>query len=1201
VILSKLEKIDLSRTLYIFLLACLLPATLRAQYGNIEFIENKGQWNDAVRFKGDVNAGAFFIRSGGFTVLQHRQDDWEKLTDMIHGHVDGSLVDRRQPVLLHSQAWNVDFVNTNSKIIPTIIPDKALPTYNNYFLGNDPTKWAGDCKIYQAVTVQNIYPNVDVRYYTDHGNLKYDIIAKPGADLSRIALKYDGVTRLEVKNKTLSISTSLGEKQEMLPYSYQLNTKGRQEISCKYVVKDNIVSFDIKNYDPNSTIVIDPQLIFCSFSGSATDNWGFTATYGPDGSMYGGGIAFANGFPVTTGAFQTSYGGSGGASDIVIIKLTPNGSNRVYATYIGGSGFDFPHSLVCDPQGNLVIAGKSNSANYPVSGTNIGPCGSYDIVVTKLNAAGTGIIGSKKIGGAEFDGVNISDADTGPNSLERNYGDNARSEVILDAANNIYVASNTQSDLFPTTPGAFQTVRRGKQDAVVIKLLPDVSGLVFSTFLGGSEDDAAYVLALDPVGNVYVGGGTASGDFPGSHAGTVGPSFNGGIADGFVAVLSPNGSSVLRSSFFGTGGTDQVYGVQFDNKGFPYIMGQTVGGNWPVINATYSNAGATQFIAKLQPDLSAYIYSTTFGKPAGAPNISPTAFLVDRCENVYVSGWGGGFGTNPSQYPYPSSGTTGLPVTPDAFKPTTDGKDFYFFVMKKNATAILFASFFGENNSFGSDHVDGGTSRFDKNGVIYQAICANCKGLDPNASFPTTPGVWSPTNPSPGCNLAMLKIAFNLAGVAGGAVPSINGVPRDSSGCVPLTVDFKDTVQSAVSYEWNFGDGSPQVTTTGPNVSHTYVAIGTYTVMHVAIDSATCNIRDTTYLHIRVGDLQASLNFTAQKVGPCQSFQYQFNNLSNAPRAFNDSSFRWNFGDGSPEIKAGINAVNHSYAGPGTYNVVLTLVDTTYCNAPQSDTLQLRIAANVVAVFETPLTGCAPYTASFSNTSIAGQTFQWTFGDGGSSNAINPTHLYTNPGTYSVTLTANDPNTCNLTDDTTVSITVYPKPVSNFSYGPIPPIENTPVTFTNLASPDATRFKWLFGDGDSLITTSRLDVNHEYNSTGTFNACLLASNPAGCEDTACRQVQTLVVPAVDVPNAFTPLSGDVNSRVFVKGFGITRMHFIIWNRWGQKVFESADRHIGWDGKFKGALQPMDVYAYTLDVEFFDGTKATKKGDITLIR
>ena len=286
---------------------------------------------------------------------------------------------------------------------------------------------------------------------------------------------------------------------------------------------------------------------------------------------------------------------------------------------------------------------------------------------------------------------------------------------------------------------------------------------------------------------------------------------------------------------------------------------------------------------------------------------------------------------------------------------------------------------------------------------------------------------------------------------------------------------------------------------------------------------------------------------------------------------------------------------------PGTYNVKLTLSDNRFCNSPDSLVKQVRVAALVKAQFTTPPFGCAPYNAVFSNTSLAGQTFQWDFGDGGTSTALSPTHTYGVAGTYTVTLVANDPNTCNQTDTIRKTIIVYNNPVADFSYAPNPPIVNTAITFNNLSSPDAILFQWTFGDGDSLRTTSRLPIQHLYNTTGTFNACLTVSNAAGCYDSICKQVRTLVMPLVDVPNAFTPQSGDVNSRVMVRGFGISKMRFIIWNRWGQKVFETNDRFQGWDGTFKGTMQPMDVYAYTLDVDFFDGTKATKKGDITLIR
>lgn len=1190
-------------------------------YDNIEFVENKGQWDSRVKFKGDVNAGSVFIRSSGFTILQHNQQDFEAVQSMMHGsHGETQRSANAGKVTLRSHAWNVDFIDASPTM--QVMPDKVMTAVNNYFIGDDPSKWGRNCRVYQAITLKEVYPNVDVRYYTYNGRLKYDIIAKPGANISKIALRYDGVDKIQVKNKELVLGTSLGEKKESYPYTYQSSAKGRSDIACKYVVKDNVVRFDVKGYDPSATLVIDPTLIFCSLSGSSANNWGFTATYGPDGSFFGGGIVFSGGtFPVTPGAFQSTFqGGNNDPNapiDIGIIKLSSDGTNRLYATYIGGSGNEQPHSLFCDPQGNLVVAGRSSSTNYP-NGQLIGSGGGYDIVVTKLNATGSGLIGSKRIGGTGNDGVNITTTRAGTNSLQRNYGDDGRSEVILDGAGNIYVASCTQSssnavnEKFPTTAGAFQpNFGGGRQDGVVLKFTPDVGTLVFASYLGGGGNDAAYVLNLSPAGDIYVAGGTESNDFPGNKAGTVGPTFHTGATDdasidGFVAQINNTGSSIIRSTYLGTNNADQVYGIQFDRSGFPYVTGQTEGA-WPVSNATYSEANGKQFIAKLQPDLSAFVYSTVFGKGQARPDISPTAFLVDRCENVYVSGWGG---ANESSNPFNSAGTTGLGVTADAYKPTTDGHDFYFFVLQRNATGRLYASFFGQNGGRYGDHVDGGTSRFDPNGVIYQGVCANCGG---GTAFPVTPGVWGPINGAlpEGCNLGMIKMAFNLAGVGSMVDASIDGVPNDTAGCFPLEVVFTDRIRNAQQYIWNFGDGTgdvgPLPAATGYTQSHTFMTVGTYQVMLIAIDPNSCNERDTSYIHIRVGDLRANLALSFDKIGACTALDYQFNNNSTTDpsKPFTDTSFIWDFGDGSPRVVAGLNSIPHTFPAPGSYTVQLILNDTNYCNNPEILDTVIRVAANVDALFETPPTGCAPYTAIFNNTSVGGVSFEWNFGDPASgsntSTEVNPTHVYAVPGTYQVTMVANDPNTCNRTDTFRYTIVVYDKPTANFSYTPIAPVVNTPNVFTNLSSANAVRFKWLFGDGDTLATTSRADVTHQYNSTGTFNACLVAFNQLGCSDTLCMDVSTLIVPALDVPNAFTPNSGDVNSIVMVRGFGIAKMKFTIWNRWGQKVFETGNRLQGWDGRVKGVVQPMDVYAYTLDVEFFDGTKASRKGDITLIR
>jgi gliding motility-associated-like protein len=1204
----------------------------------LQFIENKGQWGKDIRFRGDMSAGAFALQQTGYRVLLHNRQDLQRISSSLHpgdaspakelarstnavgpeeAHLPGNEGSGSASIVLHSHAYEMRFLNANTNAVA--VPEKPLATYNNYFLGNDSSRWASNCRIYQAITYRNIYPGIDIRYYTANGVLKYDFVVQPGGDVNNIAMYFDGVDGLKLVKGDLHIQTSVDEVVEKAPYCYQLINDKRVELPSRFEVKGNIVKFKLDApYSKDAVLVIDPSLIFSTFTGSTADNWGYTATYDGKGNLYAGGIVLMTGgsFPVSNGAFQTTHGGgnttTGESSgfDMGIMKLDPTGANRVYATYIGGSGNEQPHSLVVDGAGNLIIAGRTTSSNYPVKGAlqaygSLG--GTQDMVLTKLNAAGSALIGSLKIGGSGDDGVNIRPkyiTPRGAESINRNYGDDARSEVILDGAGNIYLASCTQSTNFPTTASSPQTtlggvnaVKRG-QDAVVMKFSPDLGSVLFSDLFGGTDDDAAFVLAINPSdGHVFVAGGTASNDFPGSKTGVKYPTYQGGVCDGFVAEFTNTGTMV-KSSYFGTGGNDLIYGIQFDKTGNPYIAGTTTGA-WPVVNAAYSQASGKQFIVKLKPDLSDFIYSTVFGTAAASPNLSVTAFLVDRCENVYVSGWGG---STDATEGWPNSYTNGLPVTADAFQKRTDGSDFYFFVLEKNATSQLYGSFFGQYGGFG-EHVDGGTSRFDANGVIYQSICANCGAQKPTGAdaFPTTPGVWSQTNNSSDCNLAAIKIAFNLAGVGAGIQASVNGVPRDTSGCVPMAVDFIDTVAQGKKYIWDFNDGSPSVTTTSPSVSHTFNTIGLYRVSLVSVDSGTCNIADTAYITMRVRNDQAALSFTSTKQPPCASLTYQFNNTSTSIKPFTSTSFRWDFGDGTTQL-AGIGPVNHTYSTGGTYNVKLVLIDTNYCNEPDSLVKKIRLSPNVKAQFETGASGCVPYTAVFTNTSQGGTDFLWQFGDGTTSTATDPTHVYNTVGSYQVRLIATDTNTCNRVDTSAYfTIVVSPYPKSAFSYTPDPTESNKPVTFLNGAT-GASAFKWLYGDGDTLMTIQPDTlVQHLYRATGTYNACLVAYNSFGCIDTSCQAISVTILNSVDVPNAFSPNGDGRNDRIYVRGYGISKMTWNIYNRWGTLVYQGTDPNEGWDGTYKGVLQPQEVYHYTLLVEFGGKEKATKKGDITLLR
>jgi len=1255
----------LNKRLFIFLIlfaALLLQIQAQVIPGNLEFIENKGQWDTAMNFRADMANADFFLQRHGFSVLLQNAADMDALRLFMHGHSSrattgatassatsaassataataseatspATSVNIFTPVkksgnygqnpavtrelIMHSHLYQVEFVNSLDGV--AITGDKPLNSYNNYFIGNDAARWTSNCKIFQAVTYRGIYPGIDLRYYTENGHLKYDLVIHPGGNPGDIVLRYKGADRLSVKSHQLTVFTSVGSVKETIPHTYQFSKDGNKDLECRYVAgPGNTVRFRVEGYSKNATIVIDPTLVFSSFTGSHSDNWGYTATYDDAGNFYSGSIVLnsirndaGNGFLASPGAFQSKFQGGDKTDgnfqyDISIMKFSSNGVNRMYATYIGGKGNEQPHSMIVDKAGNLVIAGRTSSPDYPVVSATTGKDalkGGYDIILTKLNATGTALIGSRMIGGSLNDGVNIAPkystniVPMGQSSLRLNYGDDGRSEVILDNAGNIYLASCTESTDFPVTANAFQKTSAGMQDGVFIKASPDLGTILASTYLGGNGDDAAFALALNPVNNdVYVAGGTSSTNLQGAGNNVVSAVNQGGI-DGFLSIISNDGGTLRKTSYFGTAGTEVLYGVQFDNLGNPYIMGTTTGA-WPVINAAFSQPNGKQFIAKLKPDISAYIYSTVFGKGAVYPDISPTAFLVDRCQNVYVAGWGGGIESEGGgSAVYHNSGTTGLTVTPDAIKSKTDGSDFYFFVMKRDATGQLYGSFFGQDQGSVGDHVDGGTSRFDKQGIIYEAICAGCYGM---TNFETTPGAWSNRNGTGdlGCNLAAVKIAFDFAGVAADPRSLING-RYDSSGCVPLEVLFIDTIHNAKQYIWSFGDGTPDSSTSAFQILHTYQSTGSYRVRLIAIDSSTCNISDTAYLNIRVRTDKAMLDFDISKLPPCQSLNYQFENKSTPPggKPFAPGSFSWNFGDGTGA--PGTSPIQHSYAAAGTYPVSLILTDTNYCNSPDSLTISLRVSPVVKAQFAVP-DGCAPYTAIFNNTSLAGQQFRWDFGDGSSSTDINPTHLYPVPGSYTILLVAIDSNTCNIIDSATRTIRVNPKPTADFTTTPEPAEFNTPTVFYN-NSTGATTFTWLFGDGDSTVKNTTDTAVHQYRKTGSFNACLIAFNQSGCSDTSCHPVEALINPLLDIPNAFTPGRFGQNSIVRVMGFGISGMDWKIYNRFGQIVFQSNNPANGWDGTWKGVPQPLGVYAYTLEADFFDGTKTKRKGDITLIR
>ena len=1165
------------------------------QKGNnptVEYIPNLGQWDAPFLYKSNHAPCDFFLTKNGYRVLLSDPANAIKMDRKHHGNENNDGI-------LRFHAYDVSFIGSNPQV--TFSEEKTQTHYYNYYQGNESRRWKHGVHPSLVVNYHSLYEGIDMRVYSENFNIKYDIIVNPQADYKQIKIKYTGLDNIFIRDSKLILVSSLGEQSELQPYTYQFVNNERVEIPCEYVVNGDVVSFKLKkSYNSSYPLYIDPTLVFSTLTASTADNWGFTATYDSSGNLYAGGItgysypnpgAYTGNFPTTPGAFQQNFagGGPGGMGNIyrydaTITKFNPTGTSLIYSTYLGGSDNDQPQSMIVDHNDNLIVVGRTYSPDFPTSPGCYDPThnGGADIFVFKFSPSGA-MIASTYVGGSGDDAVNVSPDEMviTPNDLKHNYSDDARSEVIVDSANNIYLVAATTSPNFPTM-AASQASLGGMQDGVVVELNPTCTSLLWGTYLGGSQNDAAYVITLNKMNQneVYVAGGTMSSNFP-TTPGTLFPTYQGGI-DGFLTRFNNTTKQIVASTYIGTNAYDQVYGVQTDDSNRVYIVGQTQG-PYPTTPGTWGVPNSSQFFSIINKNLNSFIHSTVFGTGITATtNIAPNAFMVDKCQNVYLSGWGG------PVIPSNPGSTTGMPVTNDAIKLTTDGSDFYFIVLGKNLATFLYGSFFGQNGGVG-EHVDGGTSRFDDKGVIYQAICAACGG---SQIYPTTPGVWGPLNLSSNCNLGALKIAFNFQNP--NAVASAVGPAK---GCAPFTIQLQNTSTSATSFSWDFGDGSPLDPSINP--THTYSTPGTYTLTLVASNPNGCTATiDSMHLIITVINDSLFPGFTYVKQDSCGPFTVLFTNTSHynngIPMA--NASYHWDFGDGTSFN--GQTPPLHSYPAANTYTVTLTMTDSTTCNSPAVYQQVVDFSVNVVkSAFIMPDSICMPALVLFTDQSQNATGWLWNFGDGNNSTQTNPSHLYQTPGTFTVTLISSNPNTCNKVDSMSRTITIFPQPNADFSWTPDPPEPNTPNIFKNLST-GATDYFWDFGDGN---TSKDKNPIHIYEKDGTYTVCLTATNEYGCKDTACKSVRGMVIPLVDVPTGFSPNGDGINDYVYVKGYGIEKLMFRIFNRWGEKVFETTDKSIGWDGRYKGVIQEMEVYAYTLDVEFFDGSKVKKSGNITLLK
>jgi hypothetical protein len=457
--------------------------------------------------------------------------------------------------------------------------------------------------------------------------------------------------------------------------------------------------------------------------------------------------------------------------DIFIMKLNSTGTAIIYLTYLYGSDYELTFGIAVDSACNVYITGNTTSGDFPTTPGAFDRTinGLMDVFCSKIDSNGS-LSYSTFLGGGEGDAI------------------------AVDNEGNAYITGKTVYDDYPTTPGAFDTTYNGSgygNDAFVSKLNPTGTALLYSTFLGGSDDDWGRGIAVDSLENAYITGYTTSSTFP-TTPGAFDTLYKGNY-DGFVSKLNASGTALVYSTYLGGSGNDSGASIAVDSAGNAFVIGGTDSSNFPTTPGAYDTSihySSDIFVTKLNTTGSALVYSTYIGGDGGDAGCS---IEVDPAGNAYITG---------------VTNSTDFPITASALDTTYMGG----FVAKLNAAG---------SNLLYSSYIWGGQGlalAIDSIANVYITARGNFHDY-----FPVTPGAIDTTGNSFVCKLSLAP------------GPGPHFYANQSTGFNPLPVYFYDTSYgNPTSWYWNFGDGS---TSTEKNPMHTYLHRGVYNVSLTATNS----------------------------------------------------------------------------------------------------------------------------------------------------------------------------------------------------------------------------------------------------------------------------------------------------------------------------------------------------------------------------
>jgi hypothetical protein len=670
----------------------------------LSFVPNAGQTDSKVRY---------YVQGAGYGFYFTPQAAVLALTKGAEGKEQGA-------------ALHLRFAGANST--PRIEGIQAGSGTVNYAVGRDPADWRTALPTYRGVAYRDLWPGIDMVFRGENGKLKYEFRLEPGADPSKIRLAYAGAESLAVSNAgSLLIDTPLGVLTDARPRTYQRIGGRRVPVESRYLLNPSAgtkqdYAFSLGAFDQRQPLVIDPGLAYSTFLGGTGSDTAFSNVVDDDGNVYVAGFTTSLDFPTTPGAFNVS---SNGAFDGFVTKLNDEGSALVYSTYLGGSEFDFIQDIDVDERGNAYVVGFTDSSDYPTTPgafqeADPGPGPSLegdDGFVTKLNRRGSGLAYSTYLGGA---------------------GEDTANGIRVDEEGYAYVGSSGETSSFPTTPGAFQESDPGPgdvQDAILSKLNPRGSALVFATYLGSTQCDILNTMTVDEDGHIFAAGATGSSDFP-TTPGAFQPTEPGAGPgppqpdgcdrdDGWVAKLNRSGSDLVFSTYIGGSGDEEgVIGIGVDDDGSAFVGGRTDSAlDFPTTPAAYDttyNGGFNDvFVTKFRRSGSALVYSTFLGG-SGTEDGSRFNVALDEDGRASLTGL---------------TDSVDFPTTPDAFQPAkSGGLDGYVTTLNRSGDALVYSTFLG-----GSGTEIGQGISVDEDGALYVS------GRTGSANFPITAGAYDTT------------------------------------------------------------------------------------------------------------------------------------------------------------------------------------------------------------------------------------------------------------------------------------------------------------------------------------------------------------------------------------------------------------------------------------------------------------------------